>query len=90
MIPRSITLAMVLLLGCRDRRPTSAIAAPASPDIHVDTWSDRWLLEEANRYLDDPAHRRRSLEASLTQHDNSYSRQRLDHYALGATGWDLP
>ena len=89
MILRSITLAMVLLLGCRDRQPTSAIAAPASPDIHVDTWSDHWLLEEANRYLDDPAHRRRSLNASLTQHDNSYSRQRLDHYALGATGWDL-
>lgn len=47
------------------------------------------MLEEGRRFLDDPAHRRRSLEASLTRHDNSYSRQRLDHYALGATGWDL-
>lgn len=89
MSARSVTVAAAaLLLGCREPAPHPAPQErpAATPAV---AWSDPWLLEEGRRYLDDPAHRRRSLEASLTQHDNSYSRQRLDHYALGATGWDL-
>jgi hypothetical protein len=89
MIARSLTLATLLLMGCRERHaPVRAASADASPDAPA-AWSDPWLLAEGRRYLDDPAHRRRSLEASLTSHDNTYARQRLDHYALGTTGWDL-
>jgi len=51
-------------------------------------WSDAWLEAEAVRYLDDPAHRRQVLEASLQNHQNSYSRLRLSHYGLRNTGWD--
>ncbi|MDB4931520.1 MAG: hypothetical protein JWM10_4004 [Myxococcaceae bacterium] len=87
---RAIAVATLLLDGCRDPRPApSPAAAPTVVDAPLEPWSEPWLAEEGRRYLDEPAHRRRSLEASLTSPDNSYSRQRLDHYALSATGWDL-
>jgi mono/diheme cytochrome c family protein len=89
MRPRSITVAAFVLLGCRDPLPASPPPTPVDTAVAAPAWSDGWLLEEGRRYLDDPAHRRRSLEASLTRHDNSYARQRLDHYALNTTGWDL-
>jgi len=90
MVRRSITVAAVaLLMGCRDPAPASPPPSPERPSPAAAPWSEAWLSEEGRRYLDDPAHRRRSLESSLTHHDNSYSRQRLDHYALGSTGWDL-
>jgi len=47
------------------------------------------MLAEGARYLDDPAFRRRTLEESFVNPDNTYSRLRLAHYALGARGWDL-
>ncbi len=75
-----IVAAVFCLLGCRERTHTAS--APGR-------WSEPWLLDEARRFLDDPAHRRRSLEASLTNPDNTYSRQRLDHYARVTVGWDL-
>ncbi len=59
--------------------PEVAAAAP---------WSDAWLEAEAARYLDDPAHRRRTLEASLQNHHNTYSRLRLSHYGHVDRGWD--
>jgi hypothetical protein len=71
--------ALALAVGCT-RTPAEA-PSPAP-------WSDAWLEAEATRYLDDPAHRRRSLEASLQNHDNTYARLRLSHYGLHDHGWD--
>jgi mono/diheme cytochrome c family protein len=71
--------ALALAVGCT-RTPAQA-PSPAP-------WSDAWLEAEATRYLDDPAHRRRSLEASLQNHDNTYARLRLSHYGLHDHGWD--
>lgn len=87
--PRSLIAATVAcLLACRERTPAPA-PAPTPVAEGAPRWSDPWLLEEGRRFLDDPAHRRRSLEASLTNPDNTYSRQRLDHYARVTVGWDL-
>jgi mono/diheme cytochrome c family protein len=47
------------------------------------------MLAEAARYIEDGAFRRSSLESSLVNHKNTYSRQRLEHYGLGKRGWDL-
>lgn len=82
---RALVVAAALGLGCRGRPSPAPTPAP----VAAERWSDAWLLDEGRRYLDDPAHRRRSLEASLTNPDNTYSRQRLDHYARGTSGWDL-
>ena len=46
-------------------------------------------MEEGQRYFGDAATRRAALEASLTNPENLYSRQRLGSYALGDRGWDL-
>ena len=47
------------------------------------------MLAEGARYLDDPAFRRQALAASLTNPNNTYSRQRLTSYALATHGWDV-
>jgi cytochrome c5 len=52
-------------------------------------WSDAWLDRERARYLDDPSYRRAQLEASLTNHANTYSQQRLGAYGLRERGWDV-
>ncbi len=48
----------------------------------------REVVPERERYLNDRAFRREVLEASLANHDNTYSRQRLSSYALPSGGWD--
>lgn len=48
----------------------------------------REVAPERERYLNDRSFRREVLEASLANHDNTYSRQRLSAYALASGGWD--
>ena len=47
------------------------------------------MVAEAARYLDDPAFRRAELERSLTNPENTYSKERLRYYGLATKGWDL-
>jgi mono/diheme cytochrome c family protein len=62
------------------------------PAIELATWpagdDEAFLAREAKRFIDDTAYRRVALEASLANHDNIYSHQRLQSYALGSRGWD--
>ena len=67
----------------------SASAATAPPPPRDERFTPAGMLAEAARYIDDAAFRRASLESSLVNHKNTYSRQRLDHYGLGPRGWDL-
>lgn len=61
-----------------------AAREPAAP------FTEPWLLAQADRYLgDDPTHRRRALERSLRNPENTYSRTRLGAYARADLGWDL-
>ena len=63
------------------------VAEPSAPDEPA-IGSDAWVLEEGRRFLDDTPHRRAALERSLTNHDNVYSRLRLQSYGHGTRGWD--
>lgn len=86
--------------GCRRTDP-SAAAVDASPPVApatdagpkttlpADRFSEAGMLAEAALYLDDPAFRRSSLVESLANPKNTYSKQRLDAYALQTKGWDL-
>ena len=82
-----VVAGLAVAAGCsRGRRAAddAAAAGPAPPP-----WSDAWLDRERERYLNDPAARRAALEASLANHANTYSQQRLGAYGLGTRGWDL-
>ncbi len=68
-------LSLAALAACRGE------AAPAP-------WSDAWLAGQADRYLGSTASRRASLEASLVNPANVYSRQRLAAYGKDTVGWD--
>lgn len=46
------------------------------------------MLAEADAYLTDPGFRRDAMLASLRNHDNLYSRQRISSYGLDTRGWD--
>ena len=88
-------LALAFVLGCGAApvdapapattvAPTTAAPATAAP------FSEAWLQTQADRYLSaDPAHRRRALERSLRNPENTYSRTRLSAYARADLGWDL-
>ncbi len=71
-----LLVGMLLVAGCQRTEPP------------LERWSEAWLAQEATRYLDDPAARREALDASLTNHANIYSSQRLESYGLGTRGWD--
>ncbi len=75
-------LALLAGSGVACRRSTPERSAPQS------RWSDEAVLAEGARYLDDPAFRRSALTASLTNPENTYSRQRLTSYGLVTRGWD--
>src|SRR5204863_4244123 len=64
---------LLLVVGCRSE--------PAR-------WSDAWLAREAEAYLGSVESRRASLEASLVNHQNFYSKQRLASYGKTTSGWD--
>ncbi len=59
-------------------------AAPAPA-----AWSEAWLAQQQALYLDSAVSRRGSLEASLSNHANSYSQHRLGAYGLVDSGWDV-
>ena len=83
--------AALSLLSCDRAPPAGRAPAPApatAPATAPEPWSDAWVAREGERYLSDPAWRRRALETSLQSHDNTYARQRLTHYGLVTGGWD--
>ena len=88
-MPRLHVGLFALLLACE------AAPTPQSPDeappitTAAEPFSEPWLLAQADRYLDDPAARRRALERSLQNPDNLYSRTRLGSYGRVSFGWDL-
>ncbi len=63
------------------RDPVSAAAEPV-------IGSDEWVLQEGRRFLDDTTYRRAALERALSNHDNVYSRVRLEAYGHGTRAWD--
>src|SRR5688572_22533263 len=77
---RAVAMLLVTLAasaGCRG----GGSAGPAP-------WSEAWLEREADRFLGETASRRASLEASLVNPENVYSRQRLAAYGKETVGWD--
>src|SRR4029077_1927411 len=58
-------------------------------DRDRDPWSESSLLSEGAQFLKDPTFRRAALIEALTNPNNTYSRERLNNYALGSRGWDL-
>jgi len=59
---------------------------PAPP---ADRFSEAGMLAEADLFLSSPAFRRKAVEDSLANPKNTYSKHRLDNYALQTRGWDL-
>lgn len=78
-----VVVALVAVLVVRSRRPGGDGVS------REDRLSDRGMLAEADRFLDDRAFRRAALERSLVNPKNTYSADRLAHYALGDRGWDM-
>ncbi len=80
----------ILAVACGDvgARDTIAVVQVAPAALGPAPWTDAAVLAEGARFLGDPVARRAALEASLTNHGNSYSRQRLAAYGLVDRGWD--
>jgi mono/diheme cytochrome c family protein len=68
--------ALVATSACQARCGAQEI----DPALEVATVRDRYLAQ--------PGFRRSVLEASLTNHDNTYSRDRLSRYGLASGGWE--
>src|SRR5262249_22274886 len=91
-----------MLASCKDHRGTSTSSAPSSsstaaptstaaevvPSPPGDRFSEAGMLEEARLYLESAPFRRRVLEESLVNHENTYSKHRLGNYGLVTRGWD--
>ncbi|HEY5933279.1 MAG TPA: cytochrome c [Kofleriaceae bacterium] len=84
---RSLVLAIAVLACSSKRAPVRDDAAVAIPEPAP--WSEAWLEREGKRFISDTAYRRAALEASLANHANTYSAQRLGAYGLGTRGWDV-
>lgn len=67
----------------------STVSLPPVPEERARRFTPEGLLAEGAHYLEDPGFRRRTLEASLANRDNTYARQRLESYGRGDRGWDL-
>jgi len=65
----------------------STTVTPA-PEAVLEPWSDAWMAREGRKFIDDTPYRRAALEHALTNHDNVYSRVRLNSYGHGERGWD--
>jgi hypothetical protein len=76
-------IAFTIVASACDRWQTRVSARDRDP------WSESGLLSEGARFLEDPTFRRAALVESLTNPNNTYSRERLSNYALGTRGWDL-
>ena len=64
---------------------------PEQPTVETPTnepWSDAWLIERGEQYLNNPEHRRTSMLKSLRNPKNLYSRQRIAAYGNKTRGWD--
>lgn len=77
----SLVLGLALLLSLRRPGPASVASS--------ERLTREGMVAEAARYLDDPAFRRAELERSLTNPENTYSKERLRYYGLATKGWDL-
>jgi cytochrome c2 len=77
---------LLLAVGACSSKPTPEVGSGSDPQLAP--WSDAWINREAKRFAEDLSYRRAALEASLTNHANTYSQQRLGSYALGERGWD--
>jgi len=91
----SLRTCLLVLAACGSRtarpddaRPPAPIVADARGPSTAEPWSEAWLADEAVRFIDDDGARRASLEASLVNHANVYSAQRLGSYGLVVRGWD--
>lgn len=90
--PLAPLLALLLSASACSSTPSEAPllaepARPADPPGPAEG-SDAWLLQEGQRFINDTPYRRAVLERALTNHDNIYSRVRLDAYGHGSRGWD--
>ena len=90
--PLAPLLTLLLAASTCSGRPSEALdpaeaARPAGP-LEPAIGSEAWLLREGQRFLTDTPYRRAVLERALTNHNNIYSRVRLDAYGHGASGWD--
>jgi hypothetical protein len=85
--PAALTLAFAL--GCGAAPVDAPVPTPTVAPVPT-PFSEPWLQAQADRYLSaDPSHRRRALERSLRNPENTYSRTRLSAYARADLGWDL-
>ena len=69
-------------------RPSILILLAACSATPAEPWSDEWILDETDAYLEDTEFRRMAMLESLRNHDNIYSGQRVASYGLGERGWD--
>lgn len=88
-------LALLALCACAradrpaERPPEAAATRPtAEREAAQEPWSDPWILAEGERFREDTPYRRDVLVRSLVRPENTYSRIRLESYALGDRGWD--
>jgi cytochrome c5 len=80
---RAVGLALLALLACGDPPPRVIEAPPVeTPPVGVEA-------QILARYLGDAAFRRATLEQSLVNPDNGYSRDRLAGYGFADAGWEL-
>jgi len=81
-VSRVAKLAFVVLAasGCE---PRCAAPTGEQPPVAADPVADT-----RQRYFDDAAYRRAVLAAALTNHDNTYSRDRLARYGQDTGGWE--
>jgi len=88
----TVPLALILAVSCSSNPSAPPEPEPRLPDpvpVELEPWSNAWLLREGRRFIDDTPYRRAALEHALTNHDNVYSRIRLDSYGHGQRGWDM-
>lgn len=96
--PARTLLAVLVAAACareapparRDTAEAATAPPPAvpAPTLPPERWTDEQILREGDRFLGDTAHRRAALERALTNHDNVYSRVRLQSYGHGTRAWD--
>ena len=85
---RGLALA-IAMLACSSKRAPVVHDDAAIAAVEPAAWSEAWLAREGKRFIEDTAYRRAALEASLTNHANTYSMQRLGAYGLATRGWDV-